>query len=437
MPSSSDVPGPGTPTVRTIPIPNGLRAFRHRDYRIFWVAQLFSLTGTWLQSLAQSWLVLTLTDSPVLLGITGMLQFGPTLILGLPAGVIVDRYPKRRLLMVTQGCIGVITSVLAILVATGNVKLWQIWLAALLFGIVNAIDMPARQAFVTDMVGVDDTLNAVALNSALFNTSRVVGPAIAGVLLATLGAAPCFAINAITYFPVVIGLGLMHTTGAPTRAFDGTSVLHRLGEGLAHVRATPVVRLTIILVGFVSIFALNFTIWVPLLARNEMDVGPQGFGVLMSSLGAGALIGALVLAFTGRSPNMRRMLTTASILGALLIGLGLVAAIHVALPVAMLVIAGVGFCMTTTMATANSTVQTNTPQPLRGRVMSIYMTVFVGSTPIGALNAGLTAEAIGASAAVIMGGVVAIIVAGVLAVLARQAGALAITPTPAHLPGGA
>lgn len=412
-------------------LPNGLRAFSHRDYRIFWATQLFSLTGTWLQSLAQSWLVLTLTDSPLLLGITGMLQFGPTLVLGIPAGVIVDRYPKRRLLMVTQGTIGVITSVLAILVATNRVELWQIWTAALLFGIVNAFDMPARQAFVTDMVGVDDTLNAVALNSALFNTSRVVGPAIAGILLSTLGAAPCFAINAITYFPVVIGLGLMHTTGAPTRAYDGSSVLHRLAEGFAQVRSSPVVRLTIMLVGFISIFSLNFTIWVPLLARNDLEIGPGGFGVMMSALGSGALIGALLLAFTGKSPSMRKMLTMAILLGVMLIVLGAAAAEHLPVAIALIAIAGVGFCMTTTMATANSTVQTSTPQPLRGRVMSIYMTVFAGSTPIGAFIAGVASDALGAPMAVILGGVMAIATALTLVVLAKRSGAMA---TPIGLP---
>ena len=170
-------------------LPEGLRAFAHRDYRVFWFTQLFSLTGTWVQSLAQSWLVLTLTNSPAALGLIGVCQFGPTLILGLPAGVLVDRLPKRRLLMVTQIASAAIIGVLALLVATGQVQLWQIYAAAIALGIVSAVDMPARQAFVVDLVGKDDLMNAIALNSALFNTTRVAGPALAGLLLAAFGPA--------------------------------------------------------------------------------------------------------------------------------------------------------------------------------------------------------------------------------------------------------
>ena len=188
-------------------LPEGLRAFGHRDYRVFWFAQLFSLTGTWVQSLAQSWLVLTLTDSPAALGLIGVCQFGPTLILGLPAGVLVDRLPKRRLLMVTQIAAAVIIGVLALLVATDRVELWQIYVAAIALGIVSAVDMPARQAFVVDLVGEEDLMNAIALNSALFNTTRVAGPALAGLLLAAFGPHICFVLNAVSYVPVIVGLG--------------------------------------------------------------------------------------------------------------------------------------------------------------------------------------------------------------------------------------
>ena len=194
-------------------LPHGLAAFRHRDYRIFWFTQLVSLTGTWMQSLAQSWLVLTITDSPFQLGLINVCQFGPTLFLGLVGGVVADRVPKRRLLLTTQSAAGALTAVLALLVATGQVQLWHIYATALGLGLVNAFDMPTRQAFVAEIVGKDDLMNAVALNSALFNTTRVLGPAIAGLLLARFGATVCFVLNAVSYAPVVVGLALMATRG--------------------------------------------------------------------------------------------------------------------------------------------------------------------------------------------------------------------------------
>src|SRR5829696_2123426 len=219
-------------------LPEGLRAFGHRDYRVFWFSQLVSLTGTWVQSLAQSWLVLTLTDSPAALGLIGVCQFGPTLILGLPAGVIVDRLPKRRLLMVTQIAAVTIIGLLALLVATGRVQLWQIYVAAIALGVVSTVDMPARQSFVVDLVGEEDLMNAIALNSALFNTTRVAGPALAGLLLAAFGPAICFVLNAVSYLPVIAGLGAMRTLGTPRRSGEDGSPSERLREGLAYVRSS-------------------------------------------------------------------------------------------------------------------------------------------------------------------------------------------------------
>ena len=319
-------------------LPEGLRAFGHRDYRVFWFTQLFSLTGTWVQSLAQSWLVLTLTDSPAALGLIGVCQFGPTLILGLPAGVLIDRLPKRRLLMVTQIAAATVIGVLALLVATGRVQLWQIYMAAIALGIVSAVDMPARQSYVVDLVGEDDLMNAIALNSALFNTTRVAGPALAGLLLAAFGTEICFVLNAVSYIPVIAALGVMRTQGSPKRGGEDGSAAERLREGLAYVRRSPAVRLPITLAG-----------------------------------------------------------------------LGLTAVL------AMGLMAGTGFAMSTTMALANTTVQTNSPDWLRGRVMSIYMTVFAGSTPIGAALAGFLSGLWGAPVAVAVGG-------GVVAVVALMIG---------------
>src|ERR671916_209624 len=392
-------------------LPEGLRAFGHRDYRVFWFTQLFSLTGTWVQSLAQSWLVLTLTDSPAALGLIGVCQFGPTLILGLPAGVLVDRLPKRRLLVVTQIASATVIGLLALLVATGQVQLWQIYVAAIALGIVSAVDMPARQSFVVDLVGEDDLMNAIALNSALFNTTRVAGPALAGLLLAAFGPQICFVLNAVSYVPVIVGLSVMRTQGRPKRGAEDGSPVERLGGGLASVRTSPAVRLPIILAGLMAIFGMNFGVWAPLLARDALHIGASGFGLLMSSLGVGSLAGALTLAFTGRRPSPRVMLGMALLFGALEIALGVVAGLGLSAVLAMVLMAGTGFAMSTTMALANTTVQTSSPDWLRGRVMTIYLTVFAGSTPIGAALAGFLSGLWGAPVAVAVGGAIVAVVA--------------------------
>jgi MFS family permease len=392
-------------------LPEGLRAFAHRDYRIYWFTQLVSLTGTWVQSLAQSWLVLTMTDSPAALGLIGVCQFGPTLILGLPAGVLVDRLPKRHLLIVTQIASTAVIGVLALLVATGSVQLWQIYVAAIALGVVSAVDMPARQAFVVDLVGTDDLMNAIALNSALFNTTRVAGPALAGLLLAAFGSAICFVLNAVSYVPVIVGLGMMRTLGRPRPGGEEGSPVERLREGLAYVRSSPAVQMPIILAGLMAIFGMNFGVWAPLLARDALHIGVSGFGLLMSSLGIGSLIGALALAFTARRPSPRVMLVSALLFGIFEIALGLVPGLGLPAALAMVLMAGTGFAMSTTMALANTTVQTSSPDWLRGRVMSIYLTVFAGSTPIGAALAGFVSAIWGAPVAVAAGGAIVAIVA--------------------------
>src|SRR5215204_5550518 len=403
--SQHEFPRDLTRTRRGRSLPGGLRAFAHRDYRVFWFTQLLSLTGTWVQSLAQSWLVLTLTDSPAALGLIGVCQFGPTLILGLPAGVLIDRLPKRRLLMVTQIAAAAIIGLLALLVATGHVQLWQIYVAAIALGIVSAVDMPARQSFVVDLVGEDDLMNAIALNSALFNTTRVAGP-----LLAAFGTEICFVLNAVSYIPVIAALGVMRTEGRPKRGGQDGSPVERLREGLAYVRMSAAVRLPIILAGLMAIFGMNFGVWAPLLARDALDIGASGFGLLMSSLGVGSLIGALTLAFTGRRPSRRLMLGSALLFGTFEIALGVVAGMGLTAVLAMVLMAATWFAMSTTMALANTAVQTSSPDWLRGRVVSIYLTVFAGSTPIGAALAGFLSGLWGAPVAVAVGGAVVAVV---------------------------
>ncbi|MFT4038619.1 MAG: MFS transporter [Thermomicrobiales bacterium] len=414
-PSSPDV-SPEAPVTRSR-LPNGLRSLAHRDYRIFFGTQLFSLTGTWMQTLAQSWLVLSLTNSPAALGLVGVFQFGPTLLLGLPAGVFIDRVPKRYLLIVTQIFFAIITALLALQLERGQLQLWQIYAAALGLGVVSAFDMPARQAFVVDLVGRDDLMNGIALNSALFNTSRIVGPALAGLLLSHFGPGICFVLNSVSYIPVIIGLLMMRALGLPRGDLGNASPVERLREGLRYVRTSRAVLLPIILAGLMAVFGMNFNVWAPLLARDAFDIGAGGFGLLMSSLGVGSLTGALILAFTGRRPSPRMLVTTALAFGVLELALALAAGMGAPPLLAMALMVGVGFTMTSTMTQANSTVQTNTPDAMRGRVMSIYLTVFAGGTPIGDALAGAFSDLWGVAIAIAIGGAV---VAAVALLIARQ-----------------
>ena len=387
---------------------NGFAALRHRNYRIFFFTQMFSLTGTWMQSLAQSWLVLSMTDSAFQLGLVNVCQFGPMLFFGLYGGVVADRIPKRRLLLISQSFAGAVAAVLATLVGTGAVELWHIYALALAFGVVNAFDMPARQAFVAEMVGKADLMNAVALNSALFNASRIVGPALAGLLLASVGATICFVANTVSYVPVLFGLAAMRIAPAVTGRSEKSGI-SQLKEGLTYVRTTPVVLLPILLVAVVATFGMNFNVWVPLLAKNEFDIGAGGFGVLMASMGVGSLAGALALAFKAKRPRRQTMLAMALVFGAAEIALAWAGAVPLHFAAGMAILVAIGFAMSSAMATANTFVQTNAPDALRGRVMSIYMTVFAGSTPIGALFAGGTARLFGTPASVLLGGAIVVI----------------------------
>ncbi|HYI14237.1 MAG TPA: MFS transporter [Thermomicrobiales bacterium] len=407
-------PPPEPPRRKRSRLPRGLAAFKHRNYRLFYFGQLISVTGTWMQTLAQSWLVLSLTSSAFLLGLVSVFQFAPMLVLGLFAGLVADRAPKRRLLVCTQAISAVLAGTLAILTFTDTIQLWQIYLLGFLLGVNNAFDMPTRQAFVVEMVGKDDLPNAIALNSSLFNAARIVGPAVAGALLAAFGPAVCFAINSVSYIAVISGL-LMMQVAPLARAQVTQRRLEQIREGLRYVRRTPEILRPVVLVGFVATFGMNTNIWVPLLAKNDLDGGASGFGLLMSAMGVGSLIGALGLAFLVTSVKRWMLFTTAAALGVGNLILALVGAIPLAIPVAMLVLAGIGLVSTTTMAMANTTVQTAAPDEMRGRIMSVYTTVFTGTAPFGALIASAIANRFGTPISIMVGGTVTLLaVIGVL-----------------------
>jgi len=388
-----------------IPLTRGLTSLRHRDFRLFWTGQLVSLVGTWMQIVAQSWLVLELTGSAFALGVLSALQFVPTLAFSLLGGVVADRLPRRSLLLLTQTSAALLALALAVLTATGTVRFGHVMVLAALLGFVNALDMPTRQAFVVELVGPADLRNAIALNSAAFNSARLVGPAVAGLAIGWIGIAGCFYVNALSFLAVIAGLLLIHAGKRPApRPSEPGSIWEDLREGLGYVARTPLVRMVIVLVAIVGTFAMNMGVLMPLIARDVLRVGAEGFGFLTSAMGVGSLVAAIVLAYQGQAVRPRLLFGAAVALGLLEVALALVRQFSVAVPV----LAATGFSMIFLTTLANTTLQVATPDPLRGRVMSLYTTVFVGTTPLGSLFTGALAEAWGVPAPLLVGGIVSV-----------------------------
>lgn len=387
------------------------RALRHRNFRLFFFGQLVSVTGTWMQSVALGWLLGTIVgwdQAVVYIGLLGVVQFMPVLVLGLFGGIIADIWPKRRTVIGTQTAAGLLALALGALVFSNEITIWQIFLLAFLLGIVNAVDMPARQSFVVEMVGPENVANAIALNSAVFNGARVVGPAVAGIIIAIGGTAPCFILNGLSYGAVVVGLLAMRAADLRPSARMAiprsvAEVRSGLGEGLRYVRHTPIVLLAIGVVGFVSTFGMNFNVVLPVLAARVLNVGSGGLGFLYAAMGAGALIAALAVA-TLQRPMIRILIGGGLVLG----GAELVLALTTLYPVAIAAVFFAGVGAIAMSASANSLVQITVPGPLRGRVMSVYTTVFSGSTPIGNGLTGGVGGLWGTPAALVVNGAITI-----------------------------
>ena len=383
-------------------------SLRNRNFRIFFTAPIVSVTGTWMQSIAQMWLVLHLTGSGLALGITAALQFTPILLFGTWGGLLADRVDKRKLLMVTQSAAGVVALVLAGLTLGGLVQLWMVYVLAFALGMVNVFDNPGRQSFVTEMVGKDQVINAVGLNSAVFTLARVIGPAIAGVLIAVVGTGWCFLYNGLSYFPVVFALVLMRPwelhRGRPTPRARG-----QIRAGIRYAWSTPELRFPLLLMLVVGTLAFNFSVLMPLMASFVFHSGASTFGLLMSFTGAGAFVGALVSANRAR-PSHRLLAFAGVAFGGLLIG----AALAPTLLIELLVLLPLGAAMITFQATANSLLQLNSDPALRGRVMALYVMVFLGTTPIGGPIVGWVAEQFGARTGFGLGGLATVIASLVL-----------------------
>ncbi len=389
--------------------------FRHRNYRLFWFGQLISLAGTWMQSIAQAWYITELTQEPAWLGIVAAAQFTPVMLLGLFGGVLADALPKHRALMGTQVSLMTLAFLQAVLVATGLMTLPLLILMAVLLGIVNAIDMPVRQSFFSEMVPENEVGRAVAMNSAMFNGARVIGPAIGGVLIGVIGVAGCFAVNGASFLAVLLALLFMRASElrpAPRTPRPRTvaDVLVSLAEGVRFVARTPLIALCVFVIGVVSGVAMNFNVIVPTLARSALQVGAPGLGILMAAIGFGSLSGALAVAML-RQPRTVVITAGAALLGVLSIAAGVASGsgIEFAAVITGIALFGAGFGAIAMAATANASIQTSTPPALRGRVMSVYTTVFAGSTPIGGLGTGAVVSLIGAPGALVVAGACALL----------------------------
>jgi len=383
-------------------------SLRIRNFRLYFTAQLISVSGTWMQSVAQAWLVLHLTDSGVDLGIVVGLQFLPMLILGPFGGLVADRVNKRSLLFITQTAGGVLALVLGILVVSHTVVLWQVYLLAGLLGVVNLFDNPARQTFMMELVGRDDLPNAVSLNTVVMNASRVVGPAIGGVIITLFGLGVCFFVNAASYVAVIVGLAMMrvaelHRTEPVERAKG------QVRDGFRYVWRTPALRNVLLAVALIGVFAYNFTVTLALLAKGTFHGGAGTYAVLTSCMGAGAIVGGLFAAHRSR-PTPRLLQVLALTFG------GLLAAVALAptLVAADVLIVAMGAASVGFIATANATLQLTSDPAMRGRVMALYAMAFLGTTPIGAPLVGAIAQATSPRVALMVGAVATVVAAGLL-----------------------
>jgi MFS family permease len=382
-----------------------LRALRHRNFQLFFGGQLISLIGTWMDNIAEAWLVYRLTGSSLLLGTVAFAGQIPVFLLAPIGGMVADRWNRQRVVIATQASSMVLAGILAVLTLTGRVKVWEVVVLAALMGAVNAFDIPARQAFLVDMVGREDLMNAIALNSSMFNGARVIGPSIAGILVASIGEGWCFAANSISYIAVIVGLMLMHVNRAPVETLR-VSPFEHIVEGFRFVWDTGPIRALLLLLGLVSLVAMPYSVLMPIFAAKILHGNARTLGVLMGATGVGALGGALTLASRSGVKGLGRWVAIAcASFGTFLILFSL--SRWYLLSVAMLV--PVGFAMMVQMASSNTLIQAMVPDRLRGRAMAVYSMMFMGMAPIGAFLSGWSADHIGAQWTLAIGGVVAII----------------------------
>ncbi|MDG4860096.1 MFS transporter [Streptomyces sp. T-3] len=420
---ADSAPAPATPDPTAHPAPKSGRpsmfsSLRTRNYRLFFTGQVVSNTGTWMQRIAQDWLVLSLTGSVTAVGITTALQWLPMLLFGLYGGVLVDRLPKRRILLFTQSAMGLTGVALAVLTLTGHVQVWHVYATAFILGLVTVVDNPARQAFVSEMVGPDQLANAVSLNSANFQSARLVGPAVAGVLITAVGSGYAFLLNGLSFLAPIVGLLLMRTADLHKveRAPRGKG---QLKEGLRYVAGRPELVWPIVLVGFIGTFGFNFPIWLSAFVTDVYHAGPSTYGLFNTLMAAGSLAGALLAARRGAS-RLRLLVAAALAFGLLEV----VAAFAPSFWLFAMLLVPMGMLGLTVNVTANSSIQMATEPAMRGRVMALFMMVFTGGTPLGAPLVGWVTDTYGARVGFAAGGLVAAAAAAAVGLVLAKVGGL-------------
>jgi MFS family permease len=382
---------------------------RHPNFRRFWFGQMGSLIGAWMQSVALPWLVLQLGGSPLQLGLVMAFLFGPSMLIAPLGGVLADRVDKRRTLIVVNAVAMLQATTLFILAFSGVVEIWHVYLLALVAGFVSSIEMPVRQAFVAELVPREDLVNGIALSSTSFNLSRVIGPAVAGLTIAAFGVWSNFAINAVSYLSVLVGLFRIEGArlNAAVRPDRFPSVRTSLAEGLRHARSTPTVLWPLVLLGGTAALAMNFQTLLPLFARDALGMDSGGYGALYAMMGFGSLIGSLGLAYAANHRPLVRLIVGG---GAAFLALAFALGFVRSPALAFALVAGIGLSSMLMVNTINVTIQNSVPDALRGRVMALYVTVFAGSAPIGGLLAGGLAQAFGAPFAFSLGAALASVV---------------------------
>ncbi|OLN31579.1 MFS transporter [Desulfosporosinus metallidurans] len=388
-------------------------ALIHVNFRIYWLGQCVSLIGTWMQNIGQTWLVFSLTGSPLLLGLLGAVQFLPITIFSLFAGVVIDKYPKKKILIITQFLSMILAFSLSALVFTHTVKYGYVLILALILGFTNTIDMPTRQAFTIEMAGKEDLMNAIALNSATFNLARIIGPAIGAIVMASLGAGWCFFLNGLSFLAVLMSLFKIKVNPYVRRKVSNT-LLKEIKDGLKYIASEPSLLQTILMVLIIGVFVFNFNVLIPVFSKNVLHQGEKVYGLLMSALGLGSLLGALMVSVNSKSGPKVKVLVGSGVMVSIMLILVSITTVYYYTAI-LLVITGIFNIWFST--TANSTLQITAKDEYRGRVMSVYSLVFAGATPIGNLFAGLTTDKYGASTSFFLSGVLTIVLIAFLKLL--------------------
>lgn len=384
-------------------------ALSHRNFRLFWTGQCISLIGTWMQNIGQAWLVLQLTNSSFKLGLVTAMQFLPMMLFALFAGTLVDRFPKRTVLIFTQASLAILATVLASLTYFKVVQYWHVLVLAALLGIVNTLDMPTRQSFFVELVGKEDLMNAIGLNSSVFNLARILGPAVAGFLIALVGIGVCFYLNALSFLAVIVGLKMMDIKAPIVKLSVNKSlknILVDIREGLTYIKSITLIFYPLLLLAIISIFVFNFNVLIPIFAKQNLGQNAAGYGFMMTCVGIGSFIGALIITARSKTgPRLKYLLGGAFGMSLFLAILGFETN-YILACVTLLVL---GFCSIMFTTLVNSTIQLTADDNMRGRVMSVFSLVFGGVTPIGSLYAGKLTEIAGAPNCMIISGTIGIL----------------------------